>query len=95
MQDADAILALEPTFRYLFGRPSGILVRHMAGVAMRVAAETSAVEIPIGLLGRDPDPESLERWKESQAKITALMTEFHTLHTQAIEATADHLTLKH
>ena len=95
MQDADAILALEPTFRYLFGRPSGILVRHMAGVAMRVAVQASAVEVPIGLLGQDSDPVSLERWKEAQEKITAMMTEFHTLHTQAIAATADHLTLKH
>ncbi len=62
---------------------------------MRAAAQTSAVETPIGLLGRDPDPVSLERWKESQDKITALMTEFHTIHTQATAATADHLTLKH
>ncbi|NRP02031.1 hypothetical protein [Stenotrophomonas maltophilia] len=94
MKQADAMLALAPTFRYLFGRKVSEAVVKMATRAMHIARLSEKTPIP-DFASSSVDEAALKAWKKGQLELYQLTKGFDDLHRAVIEGTSEHLTLEH
>lgn len=94
MKQADAMLALAPTFRYLFGRKASDGVIKMASRAMHIARLAEKTPIP-DFASSVVDEAALSVWRRRQVELYGLTKGFDDLHRAVIVATSDHLTLEH
>lgn len=95
MPEADAILALAPTFQYLFGTPVSQDVLQLGGSAMLIAQIRRDLALPPDLIGREVNPAQRDNWEAAESEISEAFERFNARYLAVIAGTRVALRLEH
>lgn len=93
--EADAIVALAPTFQYLFGSSVSQDILQMGGVAMQVAQIRRDLALPPDMIGREVPSAQRLKWEAAEQEILDVLIRFDARYRAVIIGTNAALRLQH